>query len=201
MQTLHRRLGLAPEQIGSLEPLQGQVLSDPDTLFDYAFQHVAEDPKACQTVLAAALLAQARKSSEGRLAGSLALLSRLVAQANPNKTLGIRGAPLRDELMPNGWRYTAQSFLRLRYAWRGGLRELLDVQEDCPIADALDEITRLNPSEPEPVSVAIQEQYPPPVAALLITLAGFGLTIYGIYDGHRRQKDLEARFAKIGKKG
>jgi len=188
---LHDRLGLPREEMGNLPILAGRALPDPNTLFDQAFEGAEEHPQESQTLLAAALLSQARNTPEGRLSGALALIAKLVARANPDMTLGPRGSELREHLMPNGWRYTAQSWGRLRYAWREGMRDLLDVHEHDPIADALDEITRLNPAEPEPVSVAIQEQFPPPTVGFAITVLGLSLTGYGIYRNWQREKELE----------
>lgn len=191
---LHERIGVAEEVVGRVPLLLAPVLADPGTLLKEAFATGPRDAEAANALLAAALLSQARATHEGRLAATLALLSRLVAKADPRKTLGPDGAALRDDLMPNGWQYTIVSWPRLRYAWREGLAELLDVREkDRGIVEALDEVTRLSPSEPEPVSVSIQETWPPPAAALALTLAGLGIGGWTIWRELSLEADLRRR--------
>jgi hypothetical protein len=196
---LHQRLGVTEAQVRQVDLLRGTALPDPNTLFDAAFARASVDEHEAQTLLAAAILSQARSTSEGRLAAALTLLSKLVARANPMKTLGPDGSDIRDYAMPNGWRHTAQSWQRLRYAWRDrlGLRDLLDVEPGDPVGDALDEITRMSPAEPEPVSVAIQEQYPPPRIGFAITIVGLGISFYGIHRALQREKKVEEELRKI----
>ena len=132
--------------------------------------------------LASAMLATAQNTSEGRLAATLSLLARLVAKSDANQLLGPAGAGIRQEILPNGWRYSLSSWPRLRYAWREGLKDLLVLTpEDAPIVDALDEVTRLSPAEPEPVSVAIQESWPQPRIAFAVTLTGVLIAGYSMY--------------------
>jgi hypothetical protein len=181
--SLHERLGLAKEQMGGLDQsLAGPVLPEADSLFDKSFELAKNgelDP--ANLVLAAALLAQAKESAEGRLSSALSLLARLVANADPKQTLGAEGHAFRDQLIPNGWRYMAKTWPRLRYAWREGLAELLGVPEDDPVRHALDEVTRLSPHEPEPVSVSIAETFPAPKTAFAFTLLGLGFAGWGIW--------------------
>jgi hypothetical protein len=201
------RLGVRPEQIDRVELLRRPTLPDPEKLIEAAFQTGPNDPEAANMLLASAVLSYAERATEGRLAAALALLARMIAKADPARTLGPDGAAIRAEAMPNGWRFTLQSFPRLRYAWRSrpGLRELLEIPdgEDAeemqtlttkygavaterrtyelePVAQAMDEVTRLNPAEPEPVTVAIQEQFPPPRVATAISLVGIAATIWSV---------------------
>lgn len=167
------RLGVEAEQVDRVDLLVAPRLADPETLLQAAFDRGPTDSDAAGLLLAAALLSQAQRITEGRHAAALALLARLVARADPRKTLGPDGMARRAELMPNGWKYTIGSWPRLRYAWREGLRDLLEVrQEDDATADALDEVTRLTAAEPEPVSVAIQESWPQPRVAFAVTFVG-----------------------------
>ena len=181
---LAQRLGVAPQHVDRFHELSAPQLADPDTLLDKAFALGPADPEGAQAMLAAAILSGAQRISDGRHAAALALLAPLVGQANPDKTLGEAGAHVRSEVMPNGWRYTLGSWDRLRYAWREGLEDLLDVDpEDAGIVNALNEVTRLTPAEPEPVKVAIQEQFPHPKVAFLVTMIGFTFTGYGLFRG------------------
>jgi hypothetical protein len=190
---LHQRLGVTQAQVQQVDLLQGTALPEANTLFDQAFARAQTDANEAQVLLAAALLSQARQTAEGRLSAALSLLAKLVANADPMYTLGPTGAEFREHSMPNGWRYTAQSWQRLRYAWREprGLKDILGVDPNDPIADALDEITRLSPAEPEPVSVAIQEQFPPPRIGFAITIVGLGISFWGISRTWSREKELE----------
>ena len=204
---LHRRLGLNREVVGGISALQGPVLPAADTLFDQAFAMAPEDPVQAQVILAAALLAESKAATEGRLAAALSLLARLVAKADPRQTLGPEGSWLRGRIMPNGWRYTAKSWPRLRYAWREGMRELLNLGPgeagletvgrleaetgDEAVADALDEVTRISAAEPEPVAVAIQETFPAPRIGFAITVIGLGLSFYGVYTTYQRERQIE----------
>ena len=198
---LHQRLGVTSAQVKQVDLLQGTALPDANSLFDEAFVRAKEDANEAQILLAAALLSQSRQTSEGRLSAGLALIAKLVARADPMQTLGPDGAAIRDSSMPNGWRYTAQSWKRLRYAWRepNGLKVLLGVDADDPIADALDEITRLSPAEPEPVSVAIQEQFPAPRIGFAITMIGLGISFWGINRSMQRDKRIEAQVQKLSR--
>ena len=202
MTALHQRLGVTQAQVKEVDLLQGTALPDADTLFDQAFARAQIDALQAQTLLAAALLAQGRQTAEGRLSVALVLLAKLVARADPMYTLGPTGTPIRERVMPNGWRYTAQSWQRLRYAWRepDGLRALLGVESGDPIGDTLDEVTRLSPAEPEPVSVAIQEQFPPPRIGFAITMIGLGVSFWGINRALTREAKLEAQMRRMGRR-
>ncbi len=168
------RLGVPIEQVEKIDLLMAPVLPSPERLFAETFRIAEQDPQTAQVLLAAAIMAQGQRTPEGRLSGTLSLIAHLVASADPMKTLGPDGAQLRHELLPTGWQAMTQSWQKTRYAWREGLEHLLDVQADqTATVQALNEITRLHPAEPEPVSVAIQEQFPAPVVA-------FGLTIFGL---------------------
>jgi hypothetical protein len=176
--SLADRLGVEPSKIEQVASLMTPALLPPDRLFEEAFQTAEKEPEQAQLLLAAAILSQAQQTHEGRLSGALSLLAQLVASANPLKTLGPDGAELRHELMPSGWVITMRSWPRFRYAWREGLESLLDVgPHGQATVQALNEITRLHPSEPDPVPVAIQEQFPAPKVAFVLTLVGLGFTV------------------------
>lgn len=178
MTALAQRLGVPHALLSKVPLLSGHALARPEVLFQEAFRIGKTDPESANLLLAAAILSRAQSTSEGRLAGSLSLLSRLVARANPYKTLGPEGAHLREEIMPSGWVEMTKSWKRLRYAWREGMSDLLDVgSEDTGIVQALNEITRLHPAEPEPVSVSIKEQFPKPRLAFAVSVLGIGLTL------------------------
>lgn len=195
------RLGISPESVEEVETLNALVLPNADALFREAFGKVdtikaraetygddsldkrskAELHKA-QLLLAAAILDKAQNTSEGRLSGALSLISQLVAKADPEKTLGPSGAALRQHLIPNGWIAMTGSWERTRYAWREGLEHLLDANatpEGQAIAQALNEITRLHPADPEPVKVNIQETFPSPIVAFTLSVIGVGLSLRG----------------------
>jgi hypothetical protein len=172
------RLGIPIEKAQQYGLLNGIALNNPDALFTEAFSVAEKDPDRGQALLAAALLSRAQHTSEGRLSAALSLISRLVVHADPMMTLGPSGTELRHELLPSGWNEMSQSWKKLRYAWREGMVDLLAVrEEDLGSAEALNEITRLHPAEPEPVSVAIQEQFPHPKIAFILTVLGLGFTI------------------------
>lgn len=172
------RLGIPVEHIESVDVLNSHVLAPADKLFEEAFRIAQEQPAKAQTILAAALLSQAQQTSEGRLSGALSLIAPLVARANPMKTLGPEGATLRAELLPSGWIAMSRSWHKTRYAWREGLEHLLDVRpEDQATIQSLNEITRLHPAEPEPVSVSIQESFPAPKVAFAVTILGMAFTM------------------------
>jgi len=172
------RLGVPIEQIEQVGLLASPVLPAPETLFAQAFATGESNPQEAQLLLAAAILAQSQQTTEGRLSGTLSLIAQLVSRADPYQTLGPKGAQMRQDLFPTGWEAMTKSWDRTRYAWREGMEHLLDVRpEDQPIVQALNEITRLHPAEPEPVKVHIQEQFPPPMVAFGITILGLGLTL------------------------
>lgn len=204
---LAARLGVSDAEIAHLPMLQSTSLPETGALLDEAFRVAPTDPQGGQILLASAILSEATRTTEGRHAAALSLLSPLVAKADPYMTLGPKGADLREDLMPNGWRYTINSWERLRYAWREGLWKLLgldrrealteeapdafgeaqgatevgkpaetQVRETGAIVSALDEVTRLSPAEPEPVKVAIQEQWPNPRISFFVAAASLGLT-------------------------
>lgn len=199
---LHKRLGVSLGQVESVDLLSRPVLPDANTLFTRCFERAKSSPEEANILLGAALLAQARQTSEGRLSAALALLAKLVSRADPMMTLGPSGSDARDFAMPNGWRYTAQSWHRLRYAWRepGGLKFILGVQPGDDVADALDEVTRISPAEPEPVSVAIQESFPPPKIGFAITIIGLGISFYGIHRSLKREREIDAKLNRMNRR-
>lgn len=185
------RLGVPETQIQNVDLLNTHALPTPDALFDQAFSVCQSNPEEGQLLLAAALLSQAQHTPEGRLSGALSLLAPLVARADPMKTLGPEGAALRSELLPSGWKAMSQSWEKLRYAWREreGLPTLLDVRpDDQTTVQALNEITRLHPAEPEPVSVAIQESFPAPRIAFAVTVLGMAFTLRTVIRDLNRPK-------------
>jgi len=195
---LAERLGVSQEAVGRVEVLRHVTLPEAEALLDQAFAAGPTDPEAAQLLLASAMLAQAQRTPEGRLAAALTLLARLVAKADPQKTLGPDGAVRRAEVMPNGWKYTLGSWDRLRYAWREGMRDLLNVRPvDEGLAQALDEITRLSPAEPEPVRVAIQETFPQPHIAFAVTAVSLMVSGYSLY----RETRLERRLRRGKRRG
>lgn len=183
------RLGIPVEHIEQIDLLNKGMLPDASSLFGATFRKVgvvasseqfgaetAEELQNAQTLLAAALLDQAQHTELGRLSAALSLIAQLVVRANPQKTLGPEGAQLREHLIPEGWEAMSKSWERTRYAWREGLDELLDANktaEGRAVVQALNEITRLHPADPEPVQVHIQETFPAPKLA-------FGLSVLGI---------------------
>lgn len=217
MTTMAQRLGVDSQAVASLPALRQTPLPSANVLFEQAFTAARTDPRGANLLLAAAILQQGRETPEGRLAGALPIVARLVARADPMMTLGPTGAELRDRTMPNGWRYTMQSYPRFRYAWREGLRDLLQVGRSArnqdafgevepadpklvaeyALADAVDNVTRLDPAEPEPVQVVIQEQFPPPRIGFAITVVGLGLSFYGLYSTFRSERRLEERERRL----
>lgn len=171
---LSRRLGLQEEEA---ERLRGDELSyGSEALFAKAFEVAPQEPESGSVLLGCALLARGHETKDGRLKSALLLLARLVAKADGNKVLGPEGAALRQELLPTGWKEMSESWQRLRYAWREGLCKLLDPDEsERATVDALDELTRMHPNEPEPVAVNIQEVWPSPWISF--TVSGLGLLI------------------------
>lgn len=194
---LHARLGVEKEAFGEIPSLQGPALPDPDMLFDQVFEQIklGSFDKA-RLLLGAALLSSARKTTEGRLCSSLVLISRLVVHADPNALFGDEYAQERDRMLPNGWRHGTASWSRLRYAWRDGMASLLGAEGSIE-AQTLDELTRLSPNEPEPVSVNIQEQYPAPETAFYVTMGGLLLSVYGVYATYRHQDKMETQMAVL----
>lgn len=181
-------MGLLPESQAHFAPLaHGLDHRDAAELLDEAFKAGSTDPARAQALLSASVLAFARQTSEGRLSAALALLSPLVGQAPIENTLGPAGAARRQEMMPNGWRYTLVSWQRLRYAWREGLVELLDPAPGMlPVVHALDEVTRLNPAEAEPSQVVIQKVNPHQSIGLLIGGIGVALGLHSLYRSSKR---------------
>ena len=183
------RLGIPPEQIEQVGLLNNPVLAPADTLFAAAFSTGEKNPAEAQTLLAAAIISQAQQTAEGRLSGALSMIAQLVSRADPMMTLGPKGAELREQLMPTGWQAMTHSWDRTRYAWREGMEQLLDVkQEDQRVVQALNEITRLHPSEPEPVKVHIQEQFAPPVVTFIISALGLAFTARTVIKEIRSRK-------------
>ena len=200
MSGLARRLRVPVEQLERVGALQVAVLPDPETLFSAALNSPQQDPEASQIALAAALLSAAEHSQEGRMRAGLTLLSKLVVRADPMMTLGPEGAEMRARILPKGWRGATSSWMSFRYAWREGMRHLLGVPEDetsaeDAIADALDELTRLHHAEAEPISVAIQQSWPPEPIGGLVTIVGLGFTVWGVFGGFRRERELDREVA------
>lgn len=179
---LAERLGVPEDAIARVPLLNAPKLADPETLLTAAFEAGPGNKEAAGLLLASAILSQAQRTTEGRLAATLSLLSRLVARADPDRTLGPDGAAWRALALPNGWRYALGSWPRIRYAWREGMRDFLQVRpDDLAVAEALDEVTRMNPAEAEPVAVAIQESWPQPtvsfgVSVLSLLVSGWALS-------------------------
>ena len=209
MTTLASQLGLAEEVVECHDLLAGPVLPEAKVLLDQAFKVGPTDPQGGQVLLAAAMLGQARRTPEGRLAAALALLAPLVVhQADPYMTLGPKGAEIRVQAMPAGWAATIQSWNRLRYAWWNGLPEILGLPKpfgatatgagETPVSTgpapagvlvrALDEVMRLSAAEPEPVSVIVREVWPGPKIAFGVTLAALGLAAWNVFDRFRHRK-------------
>lgn len=173
---LARRIGLSEE---SESVLTGDELAlGSEMLFQRAFEAGPSDSKVASALLACALLAKAHETKDGRLKSALLLLARLVANADARKTLGPDGAALREELMPTGWKDTASSWQRLRYAWREGLVDLVEPDDrEASTVEALDELTRMHPTEPEPVPVHIQEVFPSPYVSFAVSAVGLLLSL------------------------
>jgi len=136
------------------------------------------------------MLSQAQAESDERLAVALTILAPLVANSDARLLLGPEGRELRREIIPNGWKSAIKSWERMRYAWREGMYRLLNLHEtnDRSIVHALNEITRLNPKEPDAVKVAIQEVWPPKNIQTAITLTGMIFTFWGIRREIRNRK-------------
>jgi len=177
---LAERLGVAPEQVDRLHLVERGHLRDPDTLLSEAFALGQDDPEAAQTLLAAALLSAGRQTQDGRHASMLMMLAPIVAHSDPLKTLGPDGEHARAQAMPNGWKHTLASPDRLRYAWREGMEEILDLQRvDPSVINAMDEVSRLAVAEPEPVRVAIQQTFPAPKVAFGVALISLLFSLRG----------------------
>jgi len=187
--TLAERLGVPAERVESIDLLRTPRLPDPEKLLEAAFAAGAQTPDDAAVLLGAAALSLSQSIPDGRHAVTLALLAPLLAQSDPYMTLGPTGAEIRAEVMPNGWRYTLTSWPRLRYAWREGMQRLLRVDaEDQRVVEALHEATRMNPAEPEPVSVAIQEQWPAPAVSFAVAGTSLLLTGWQILRANRSRR-------------
>lgn len=182
---LSRRLGL---QDDAAERLQGDELSHgSEALFAKAFEMAPNSPQDGALLLGCALLARAHETKDGRLKSTLLLLSRLVAKADGDQVLGPAGAALRQELLPTGWKDLSGSWQRVRYAWREGLQKLLDPDpSEQATVEALDELTRMHPNEPEPVPVNIQEVWPSPWVSFTISGLGLMLSLRAMAVDYRR---------------
>lgn len=177
-----QRLGIHPNKVEQLDLVVGTRIREPKDLLAAAFKAGPVAPKKASILLGTAILAQAERTAEGRLAAALALLAPLVAQADARKTLGPEGATIRMDIMPNGWEHTLTSWGRLRYAWREGMGKLLDERKEHRfVYSALDELTRMSPAEPEPITVSITEKWPTGPAGTLLTLGGGLLTVIGLW--------------------
>jgi hypothetical protein len=214
MSAVAERLGIPVERVEQIGYLKSPSLPQAKQLFDQAFSmvdHVAKRDtyaamygdaarfpagdentlEEAQILLAAALLEKAQSSSDGRISGALALIAQLVAKADPQKTLGPAGQALRQHLMPNGWEAMTRSWEHVRYAWREGMAQLLDANATAAgraIVQALNEITRLQPGEPEPVRVNIQESFPAPRVAFAVSVIGLALTARSLIKEFRTKK-------------
>lgn len=175
---LAERMGLddKPQIVERLEGNELQLGSE--VLFKRAFQIAPSEPESGTALLGMAIYAKGQETKDGRLKACLILLGRLVAQADPQKTLGPQGESTRDLLFPTGWMDMTSSWPRLRYAWREGLVDLLDPKDtEKPLVDALDELTRMHPNEVEPVPVTIQETWPSPGVTFGISILGLAISI------------------------
>lgn len=189
MASLSERLAVSYGAVEPIGALQGHSLPEPSELYRQAFERAPQSPDEAQLLLASAILSNARRTSEGRLAAAQTLLAPLVANANPMKTLGPDGAALRADMMPLGWQQTVESWPRLRYAWREGMIEMLDVKESMQhSALALDELTRFHPGEPEPTAVQIKEQAPWEPLASLLGIIGTLLAVRAFVKDIRKNK-------------
>lgn len=197
MSAVAERLGVPVERVEDVPHLKGPSLPSASQLFEQAFDVVGKvkarfgsqasgsdiELENAQLLLAAGLLERAQKSADGRLSSALALIAQLVARANPMKTLGPQGEALRNHLMPNGWQAMSESWEHTRYAWREGMAELLDANDTEAgrgMVQALNEVTRLQPGEPAPTTVTIQESFPAPRVAFAISVLGIGLTMRSV---------------------
>lgn len=182
---LAQRLGVDDQRAEAYGLVEGGQLRHPVALIDEACSLGPNDPGGAQVKLATAALSAAQLTTEGRHRAVLSLIAPLIANADPMMTLGPKGAALRAEIMPNGWKHTLASWPRLRYAWREGMPKLLEVDMDRfgPVVNAINEVTRLTSAEPEPVSVAIQDQWPSPPIAFTLSLVGTAVSMWGIYKG------------------
>jgi len=169
------------------QALSDLVLSDPRQMIEKACSLGPTDPAAASVWLAGALVAQAEREVDGRLRSFLVLLAPIVARSDAGLLLGPPGANLRQEVLPNGWTYTIESWHRMRYAWREGLVRLFHTTEgDRRVLQALDQLSRVSVGEADPVTVAIQESWPPKPWATVITLLGAALAAVGLSREYKR---------------
>jgi hypothetical protein len=182
VELLARRLAIPVELAQRAGLTDPKLLKDPAALIQAAAQVGPKDPEAASALLAAAVLGQSEQGADPRLSTFLRLLASMVSHSKASLLLGPEGSALRAQLMPNGWLYTIQSWPRSRYAWREGMTQLLEVgPEDVDRLHALDEITALSGSEAEPVSVVIQDVWPPKPVTTILTLIGMIVTSLGLY--------------------
>lgn len=183
---LAERLDIPREHAEAYGLVERGRLRPPAPLIGEAVRLGPNDPAGAQAKLAAAVASAGERTSEGRHAAALTLLAPLVARADPMMTLGPNGAELRAEIMPNGWLHTLSSWERLRYAWLTGLPGLLGLRgEDRLVVNALNQVMRLTEAEPEPVKVAIQEQWPAPAIAFGVGIIGILVSGINVYQGLR----------------
>lgn len=182
VELLARRLAISVELAQRAGLTDPKLLKDPAALIQAAAQVGPKDPEAASALLAAAVLGQSEQVADPRLSTFLRLLASLVSHSKASLLLGPEGSALRAQLMPNGWLYTIQSWPRSRYAWREGMTRLFEIgPEDTDRLHALDEITALSGSEAEPVSVVIQDVWPPKPVTTILTLIGMIVTSFGLY--------------------
>jgi len=188
MASIARRIGV--EGTAAADRLDGTELQlGPEALFGKAFELGPTDPDGASLMLGMAILATAHETKDGRLKSGLLLLARLVAQSDANRTLGPAGSAVREVLFPTGWKELVRSWPRFRYAWREGMSDLLQPREsEAATVEALDELTRMHPNEPEPVPVNIQEVWPAPGISFGVSMIGLVFSGLAISRDWRRSR-------------
>lgn len=197
---LPQKLDLSPAEVSLHPMLQMPQLPDAEDLLLEAERLAPTNLEAANLLLAASVLSQSEHIRDARLATSLQLLAPLIADAQPENTLGPQGATTRSKAMPNGWRMTLSSWPKFRYAWRepGGLKAILAPPGESSVdpndhrVELLNHITEMTPGETDPLQVELRNSFPPANIGFMITVIGLSFTGWNIYMNYKENQEIKA---------
>jgi hypothetical protein len=209
MADLPQKLDLSPAEVSLHPMLQATQLPDAEDLLLEGERLAPSDLEAANLLLAASVLSQSHHVRDARLATALQLLAPLIANANPENTMGPQGATTRSKAMPNGWRVTLSSWPKFRYAWResGGLKAIVApigasvVDPDDHRVELLDHITEMTPGETDPLQVELTKSFPPANIGFMITVIGLSFTGWNIYMNYKENQEIKAEIKARKKLG
>jgi hypothetical protein len=210
MADLPQKLDLSPEETAAHPMLQTPQLAGPEELILEAEKIAPQDLEAANLLLAASALSHSRYAQDARVATALQLLAPIIANADPENTLGPDGAWLTSPALSAGWRRTLSSWPKLRYAWRepGGLKSILAAPGESTVdpndhrVQLLDHLTQMTPGEVDPIQVQVRDSFPPANIAFLATVVGLGFTGWNIYMNWKESEEIKSEMRarkKIGK--